>query len=317
MTRLLIYISFTIILLSAILVQAQTLNHMKYDVFIPVGRLNIVAKKDSNNQLKYGLIDIENKVLVPLEYDQIVDDFKGTQLFWTRKGNKWGGIRSDENGNIDIITPRYDEKPATYWGMIIIAVQGGKYGLIDDYGKEITPFKYDRMSLSRFDNIITVEESEEKYFINKKGVKVKESFSYSIAETIYFLGQSSHKVIKITVTANHWSFHEGAHGFRMRVTDGINTKNDFDSRISPDREKLIAFFAFNAFENFTTNSKIEICYGGEVSGSIEDVNVHDVIALPDGLKTYPYKIGDNAWLDSIIDKRTGTIKNRFYIKKHE
>lgn len=109
MTRLLIYILFTMMMLSKNSMQAQ--NNSVYDVFIPIPHEEfIVAKMDSNNQLKYGVTDIRGKILVPLEYDKIqmtgdsitrirniykwlkhVEMQMTGNLLTAKKNNKWGG----------------------------------------------------------------------------------------------------------------------------------------------------------------------------------------------------------------------------------
>lgn len=125
-------------------------------------------------------------------------------------------------------------------------------------------------------------------------------YTYYIAETLFLYNNVLYKVIQIRVINNPSKFHQGALDWGIRITDGINSVDNFNSRLSGNQKELIAFFTFDAFTSFTTNSKIEIVYGGyKVTGSIENVNIHNVIPLPVELEAIPHEIGDNAWLESI------------------
>jgi len=108
-----------------------------------------------------------------------------------------------------------------------------------------------------------------------------------------------YKVIEIVVINNSGKFPQRALEEGLRVTDGINSVDSFRCVISGNQKELIAFFTVDAFTNFATNSKIEIIYGRyDVTGSIENVNVHKVI-LPDYLEDISHEIADNAWLASV------------------
>jgi hypothetical protein len=86
----------------------------------------------------------------------------------------------------------------------------------------------------------------------------------------------------------------------LTVTDGVQGVDSFITIISGNQKELIAYFTVDAFTNFSNNSKIEIVYGGyDVTGAIENVNVHNVTALPAILATIPHEIADNEWLENL------------------
>lgn len=150
-----------------------------YDLVYDWKNSLFIVKKGS----KYGLIDLNNKVVLPCEYDSIWDEFKN-ELGTLKKDNKYGVItnkgivvipckydnitfvdgakiiatlmKSDDNnirnrevGLVDdkgnIIVPFiYDEIQSINFGFYRIRI-GNKYGILNKEGKEITPIKYDEI----------------------------------------------------------------------------------------------------------------------------------------------------------------------------
>jgi hypothetical protein len=126
------------------------------------------------------------------------------------------------------------------------------------------------------------------------------NYTYYITETLKEFQGTLYKMIEIRVTTNSSKFPRRALPEGLRVSDNTNSVNSFITKISGNQKELISFFTVDAFTNFTDNSKIEIVYGGyDVMGTIENVNVHNVTALPAILETIPHEIADNNWLANI------------------
>lgn len=291
------------VLLYNVSIQAQTKTcHIKekYDVFVPVTLAHIggepkkfiVAKTDGNNQLKYGLIDAEGEVLVPLEYDEIDTHSFTSVRFMAKKNSKWGVINDKNEIKVPLI---YDEILKGGNPGYIVA-QNGKYGLIDWDGKEIIPYEYDRMDYDG-SGVYSVEKDGEKYFINKNNKQILMEYTYVVKETIHMYRKGGrYKVIAMGVINNYGKLRVGALYNRLRVTDGINSVYGFSVEVSGNEKEISAYFTVDAFTNFSADATIEILYGWEVVASIKNVNIHDITPLPAYLESAPYELLDNVWL---------------------
>ncbi|MDR1594967.1 MAG: WG repeat-containing protein [Prevotellaceae bacterium] len=87
---------------------------------------------------KWGMIEIKNlQNIIPVKYDEIDRFYNGRAVVLLN--GKYGYI--DETGK-EVIPCRYDE--AKWFNFPAARVKlNGKYGFIDETGKNITPFKYD------------------------------------------------------------------------------------------------------------------------------------------------------------------------------
>ncbi len=126
------------------------------------GDLAIVSKND-----KYGYINKQGKVIIPLQYDFRLGTFHDG-LAYVKKDGKYGFI--DKNGKI-IIPLKYDDARRFNEGLAGVK-NNGKYGFINKQDKVVIPFQYDSVYIFR-KGLALVQKDGKIFTINKKGECVK------------------------------------------------------------------------------------------------------------------------------------------------
>ena len=103
----------------------------------------IGCKPQRNEAGKYGYKNAKGKVVIPFEYDYILElRWRGTRYFEVAKENKRGIV--DINNNIVVpLEYSYFEIKRVPEGIFIITMKNGKYGVLDLSEKTILPFEYD------------------------------------------------------------------------------------------------------------------------------------------------------------------------------
>lgn len=94
---------------------------------------------------KYGYLDKNGAVVIPFIYDG-AKTFSGLMAA-VKKGDKWGFINRDAEEELPFI---YDEAEVFYQGKwlsptLCLVKKGGKWGYIDTEGTVIIPFAYDEL----------------------------------------------------------------------------------------------------------------------------------------------------------------------------
>lgn len=125
-----------------------------------------IAKKDS----KYGLIDSNEAIILPFEYDTIL--FKRLKNDRMKVNIPYGFIKkNDLYGMLDsmgnLTTPiHFDQLPKVYnhWG--VSCSSKGKFGAISLYGETLVPFEYDRL-VSIDEGEFSIVSKNEKYGVYK------------------------------------------------------------------------------------------------------------------------------------------------------
>ena len=92
---------------------------------------------------KYGLVDIRGKEFVNADYKQIIKTFNGLYLVQNMKG-LWGLI---DGKGVARLSPAFNQLK-DLGDNKLMALQNGKYGLLDYAGKILVPFSYERIIYS-------------------------------------------------------------------------------------------------------------------------------------------------------------------------
>ena len=123
--------------------------------------LKFIVKRNK----KYGIVDLQNKNILPFEYDEISNwtEYGPNHSKFIVKDGKTGLI--DENSFKITIPPIYNE--FKYIKGLIFAKRNKKAGIIDESGKVLCPFIYDEIYPSLF-NVYDYK-SEEARIYAKKG----------------------------------------------------------------------------------------------------------------------------------------------------
>ncbi len=108
------------------------------------------AKVERNG--KWGIIDMEGKMLVPVIYDQI-DNFSEGYAKVTLNG-KNGYVSTDAK----VILPIEFEQAGNFKNGQAEVKKNGKWGMINHKGEEIIPIKYDQIRFTNNENIIIIAE---------------------------------------------------------------------------------------------------------------------------------------------------------------
>lgn len=139
-----------------------------------------------NGDYKYGLINENNAIVVPFEYQNIQEMYSTGELFYVSKNGKYGA--TDAKGNI--IVPCIYEYNFSFQGDFA-QVYNGKWGIIDKAGKEVIPFIYDNIydteKVDGFENINYIVTKDGKSgLLNKSGrilIPLKYSFITDLRKT--------------------------------------------------------------------------------------------------------------------------------------
>ena len=91
-----------------------------------------------SQELKYGMIDYSGKLLVPIIYDELVND-PNYHLLMNRTGNLFGVLKLD---NTTLLEATFDwVAPYYHQGLLKVKVNG-QFGFIDLLGKWVIPAQY-------------------------------------------------------------------------------------------------------------------------------------------------------------------------------
>jgi uncharacterized protein involved in tellurium resistance len=138
---------------------------MEYDDIRLVKKEFISLKKGG----KYGVMDYKSrKMIIPIIYDDIVENIDLNKPFVVKKNGKYGFI--DAKGN-EIIACIYEEKPSEFSEGIAIIRKDNKEGLIDKTGKVVVPIIYDDLYSER-EGLRLAKKNNKFGFIDRKGTVI-------------------------------------------------------------------------------------------------------------------------------------------------
>lgn len=136
------------------LFNTKTFSLIPWNHQTPVAILNenIIVQKDG----KFGLIDVDNNIILPIEYDYCcLPTFKNKHLVF-KKG--------DNNFFLDLTTNSIAEFKYNIWDIVnkessLYLVKQKKYGIIDSEQNEIFPIIYDTLSNEEGFNVLVKKSS--------------------------------------------------------------------------------------------------------------------------------------------------------------
>ena len=118
---------------------------------------------------KFGLVDHNGKVLIPVEYEDIESDmplyedtenkvsYLGSSWLWAKKDGKYGYL--DKNGAV--VIPFIYDGAKTFSGLMAAVKKGDKWGFINRDAEEELPFIYDEVEDSDLKYIRVVKDGKE------------------------------------------------------------------------------------------------------------------------------------------------------------
>jgi hypothetical protein len=147
-----------------------TIIKAKYDSigtpFLVKGkRAMILVAKKKKNKLKWGIIDSDGALILPLEYQNI------NTIIYTDinlKKYKFNNYDNNVNRNIQLLG-RYD---GLYQNQLIIVKKNDKYGLFSAIGKQILYPEYDKIIPNKYLTFYTLEKHGKYGFLMNKKSKI-------------------------------------------------------------------------------------------------------------------------------------------------
>lgn len=167
--------------------ETKVINSKNEEILTEYEKIEAIQNIDQNNNIwyeenilkvkkdgKYGLIDLNGKIILPIEYSQITG-LKGVEnSIIIEKDGKIG--LANDNGSI-IIEPNYKEIKNlgdTYKNGYITINEEGKYGLISTTKKQILESKYDEISQIYLKEYYLVKENGKQKLIKSSGETIIE-----------------------------------------------------------------------------------------------------------------------------------------------
>lgn len=165
--------------------KTKVLNEKNEKIFENYEKVEAIQNKDESNNLwyeknvlkvqkdgKYGLINLEGKELVNIEYEEIVAISGIENSYKIQKDGKYGII---DNEGKKIVEPKYtnieilgkDNKSG-----FIVSDDTGKYGIIDYSNNQILEIKYDSIQKIYGNDLYVVTNEGNQKLIKKDGTEV-------------------------------------------------------------------------------------------------------------------------------------------------
>ena len=245
-----------------------------------------VLKVEQNG--KYGLIDLNGKELIPIEYDEIhvLDGVENSILI--EKDGKIGLVNDD--GTI-IAEPQYiDIKNLgdTYKNGYITVTEDGKYGIISTTKKQILENKYDEILQVYLNDYYLTKDGESIKVIDSKGnVIIENGFDEIKSVTsngLIFVKDNLYGEIntsgEVIIEAKYQDLKEATDGIYIAkqnekygiIDESQNTKLDFNYTSISYNEKAKLYFAED--ENYNT-SVIDKEFNVKVTGILSEINISE------------------------------------------
>ena len=165
--------------------KTKAINSKNEEILTDYDQVEVIDNADKDNNLwyeknvlkvskngKYGLIDLNGKELLPLEYDEITV-LEGMENSIIVKNGENIGLVND-NGSIIIDVNFKDIKPLgnTYKEGYITIDESGKYGVVSATKKQILENKYDDIIPVYLNDYYLVQENGKKELIDSKGTVI-------------------------------------------------------------------------------------------------------------------------------------------------
>ena len=222
----------------------KALNSKNEEIFTEYNQIEAIQNKDDSNNLwyeqnvlkvqkdnKYGLINLDGKVLQEPQYDEITAVSGIENAFKVKKDNLYGIV--DNEGKM-ILQPEYadiinlgDDNLSGY----IIKNQEQKYGIVDYTASQVLEAKYDSIENVYGNDLYVVTENGVKKVINKDGSDVLTQGFDSVKEIlsnkdngIIFERAGKYGVMKldgtVTIEPNYEDLDESKSGFLIAKLNG-------------------------------------------------------------------------------------------------
>lgn len=298
--------------------KTKAINSKNEEIFTAYEQVEAIDNIDKNNNLwyeknilkvskngKYGLIDLNGKELLPIEYDEItvLDGMENSIII--KKDGKVGLV--NDNGSI-LIEVNYKDIRAlgeTYKDGYITIDDAGKYGVVSATKKQILENKYDEIMPVYLKDYYLIKEGEKKEVIDSNGNVILDSgfddIKSATTNGVIFVKNNLYGEIstsgEITLEAKYQDLKEVKDGIyiakqndKYGIIDNVgNEQLAFEYAGITYNEKADLFFAEDSEYN---TSIINDIYDVKATGILSEVNNEDEyirMRVNDNYKYYDFK----------------------------
>ena len=298
--------------------KTKAINSKNEEIFTAYEQVEAIDNIHKNNNLwyeknilkvskngKYGLIDLNGKELLPIEYDEItvLDGMENSIII--KKDGKVGLV--NDNGSI-LIEVNYKDIRAlgeTYKDGYITIDDAGKYGVVSATKKQILENKYDEIMPVYLKDYYLIKEGEKKEVIDSNGNVILDSgfddIKSATTNGVIFIKNNLYGEIstsaEITLDAKYQDLKEVKDGIyiakqndKYGIIDNVgNEQLAFEYAGITYNEKADLFFAEDSEYN---TSIINDIYDVKATGILSEVNNEDEyirMRVNDNYKYYDFK----------------------------
>ena len=298
--------------------KTKAINSKNEEIFTAYEQVEAIDNIDKNNNLwyeknilkvskngKYGLIDLNGKELLPIEYAEItvLDGMENSIII--KKDGKVGLV--NDNGSI-LIEVNYKDIRAlgeTYKDGYITIDDAGKYGVVSATKKQILENKYDEIMPVYLKDYYLIKEGEKKEVIDSNGNVILDSgfddIKSATTNGVIFIKNNLYGEIstsaEITLDAKYQDLKEVKDGIyiakqndKYGIIDNVgNEQLAFEYAGITYNEKADLFFAEDSEYN---TSIINDIYDVKATGILSEVNNEDEyirMRVNDNYKYYDFK----------------------------
>lgn len=189
-----------------------------------------------NKEGKYGFITIDGRVTLPFQYDKLTKS-SGLDNMVAMQNGRCGLVQVNDGMPYEITTCSYDDIQGN--SKVFIVEKGGKYGLLDSYGKPVTEIKYRSLvalDRSSSNGGLYVAQTEDRFDLISESGRVVNSEPYAEITPIVKGERSSYYEPKYTYLKAK------AKGGKYQIIDKVgatNSKPLFDDIISENGNLFI------------------------------------------------------------------------------
>lgn len=141
----------------------------KYVFLNPMDEKEMIYAQKSN---KYGYIDIDQKIIIPFEYDQL--SLFSNDLASAKKNGKFGFVNRK---GLVVIPFQFEEESFFRDNGLALVKKNESYGFINKSGKEILPIIYQQANVTTADSLVVVSKNGKWAVFSDQG-KQKTNFIY-------------------------------------------------------------------------------------------------------------------------------------------
>lgn len=206
---------------------------------------------------KFGLIDVNEKVIFPLEYENIFAVSKDIIAY--EKNKKFLLVNSK---GYSISSAQYDEIYKISENRAKVS-RNGKFGFIDEKGKEVIPCKYDDTGNFFYQQKVKVELNGAKFQIDTNGNEVTVSETIKPKSSLVFYGENDKKAFDLIDFKENVSSIDNL----KLVDDFLNHQNKYniiieyiDNLISEAANNKIAYKEFTNYLYAKYSNSKYACY---------------------------------------------------------